>query len=534
VLNRDIHESHAGYIHFINALALKLFGYDAVSPRYPAAFVTWILSALVFVSFVRSGPPGMSRVRSNTQAFLASLIPSCLGFVQISSPSVHVYAFFLTYVVVCSLLWFRRESPVRAPLAGFLCATLFLVRQLTGAFVGAAVLAFLFLERREGGASSRLAKGYFTFVCLGLSIYLATGTNELGFLLFGVWPSLILLAYWFQLSITDRTAWAIALRFAAGIALGFVPILGYHLGNGSLAAWFDDSFVQVFRFTQLRHTKLMSYAFYYFELGRHIDGLTIGTALNIAYWTVLLLATLFGNILLFFPLLWNAWRRIAGNTAAAEKELVQPLPVIASFYGLVPLFNQIPFYLYAAAPFALLSILWQLRDRRRSVPAVILGMSLFVCVIGAAVHAGQPYTRPVDEVLAAKNIPLQRSAGLERLSLLLDPAELAVYARLVEYIQRNSTPSQPIFVFPNNSELYFLSRRKNPFPIWNTTLSIVSDEEQSRFLRELGAESPVLVVHHKNYFYNNAVSERILSFVREGYASGFEDGDFEIFVKRAQ
>src|SRR6478609_1594885 len=48
ILNRDVQDMHAGYINFVNASALRLFGNDAVSLRYPLVLMGIANAAMAF------------------------------------------------------------------------------------------------------------------------------------------------------------------------------------------------------------------------------------------------------------------------------------------------------------------------------------------------------------------------------------------------------------------------------------------------------------------------------------------------------
>ena len=56
VLNGDVQDIHAGYVHFIHAAALKMFGEDLLSLRYPLSMLTVLQAALVYLLLLPRGP----------------------------------------------------------------------------------------------------------------------------------------------------------------------------------------------------------------------------------------------------------------------------------------------------------------------------------------------------------------------------------------------------------------------------------------------------------------------------------------------
>jgi hypothetical protein len=57
VLNRDVQDIHAGYINFVNALAMGIFGTKLVVLRYPLMLLTFIQTCLVFFFLLPGASP---------------------------------------------------------------------------------------------------------------------------------------------------------------------------------------------------------------------------------------------------------------------------------------------------------------------------------------------------------------------------------------------------------------------------------------------------------------------------------------------
>src|SRR5829696_2570637 len=104
VLNRDIQDMHFGYINFANAFALKLFGDDVVSLRYPLVGMGVANAALAFLLLAGAGMAA---------ATAGSLAMTALSYVQFVNPSAHWYVLFLTLLILASLAWLPRHGAAR-------------------------------------------------------------------------------------------------------------------------------------------------------------------------------------------------------------------------------------------------------------------------------------------------------------------------------------------------------------------------------------------------------------------------------------
>src|SRR5262245_49048711 len=73
VLNRDVQDVHPGYINFLNAAALRLFGLDLVSLRYPLVLAGLVQAAALLVVFPRD---------AQWRAAVAAIGVTALGAIQ--------------------------------------------------------------------------------------------------------------------------------------------------------------------------------------------------------------------------------------------------------------------------------------------------------------------------------------------------------------------------------------------------------------------------------------------------------------------
>src|SRR3989338_5018181 len=157
VLFRDLHDAHPGYIHWLNALAMRAFGEDLVSLRYPVVFIFFVGGCLVFLLF---------SAQSLWLAVAAGLCPAVLSFVHYLGPSHHWYALFFTVLIAVVLSHTGLERRRQAFGVGIFAATVFLFRQLTGVFVFMAVISFFLLEASEKRKAKLILKDALLFYVL--------------------------------------------------------------------------------------------------------------------------------------------------------------------------------------------------------------------------------------------------------------------------------------------------------------------------------------------------------------------------------
>ena len=233
VLNRDIHDIHGGYVHFIHAAAMRLFGEDIVSLRYPLALLTVAQSALVYLLLLPRG---------TYVAFAGTVACAAFSFIQFLNPSANWYVPPVAISIIAVLTWTKPGSRLRLPTIGFLLVTALLLRQLSGVFLIIGTITWLLLaDEGHGDSSPRLAKAVLAVFGALIVAYLWSKQSVGAVLLFGIWPLGALLYAWRHVRVTDVAA----IRLCAGLALGgivaSVPLLVYHMATGSVSAWLADT-----------------------------------------------------------------------------------------------------------------------------------------------------------------------------------------------------------------------------------------------------------------------------------------------------
>jgi hypothetical protein len=513
LLHVDVEEFHPGYIHMIHAAAFAIFGKDLVSLRYPLLAIMILQGCLIFLTFL---PRGF------WTALAASFCVAALGFPQIANPTPNLYCLFLTICILSCLLLFRPARRWRLEAVGMLVMLVFLFRQLSGVLVAMGVLTYLLVEAHdpEHHPSPTAARFLIALMFLGLAGYLAASTNIIGLTLFGVWPLGVLWWSWHRTTLSNRQVLRLVLRLSLGSVVGLAPLVAYYFCHGSLIAWLNDCFVKALHIVELEVMPSAGYI-YYLLGGTHnfLGGTGIVAHINGLYWIVLFFLSMINGYCLL--------RYLHYLNQASTVDV--SLPMVTVFYAVVSVFNQIPFYLYFSVVLSLPSLLWLMSESRTRSRAQFWNLAaVTICIIGIAFSAGQSRQRTIWEVCSGQRYPMVRS-NLNRNSLQIDLASLQLYEELIGIIHEHSHPDEPIFVLPNNAELYFLSQRSNPFRLFNPTISLVNEEEVKEFTKLFQDKSPRLVIHNTENPYNTKSTRVLVDFVRSRYVLVAKAGSFDVY-----
>lgn len=511
VLNKDVEEIHTGYIHFIHVASFAAFGTKLVSMRYPLIISGFIQSLLMFLIFAP---------RNLITAVVVAVCATAFGVIQFLNPQPSWYCLlFVTAIAFCLTRAPDRKWTI--PVVGFLIGLIFFFRQITGVFAAMGVLTYLLTIKREetSGRDTLLARSLLTLMLGGTLVYLISGTNFSGWILIGVWPIFLLIQATLDTKTANRTAVETIVKLGVGFVAAALPILVYHLLNSSLGTFFDDTVVRALDIQQLAYLKLANY------LGQ--QGYAARTLLQVRsfhevvngiFWLLLPLSTVIVGAL--------AVKRFAKSHSSSD---VGPLPVLAVFYALVALFQQIPIYFFYMVPLTIGALFWLfLKTKRRSV-LTLATIGLAFSATAIHYHAGQPVTRSLAGIIRGDRVALVPATTVKRAGLWIEPQSLVTYTELINVIQANSQPNETIFVLPYNSELYFLAERRNPFRFWNTAVGIRPGNEEQHVMNVLRTSPPRVVVIAPRDRNNTPTSEAIIAYVREHYSLVRTIGSFEVY-----
>ncbi len=521
VLHQDIQDVRPGYVNFINAAALYVFGPSLLSLRYPLAFIVLVQSILLFFLFRSYGA---------MMAGALSLSSVALGVLHYINPNHHWYALFFTILLICHLIWTPRTSRWYVPLAGLLIVTIGFMRHLTGAFIGMGTLSYLLFEESRNLKSSYpwqeqwMSRIICASMLILLGLYLLRSTDVVAFVMFGLWPLAFLFWQLTAPTIPNSKAISLCKELCLGMSIGALPLLAYHVVNGSLAAMIDDNFVRALDVLNWNYTKKLEY--WMLPLAGMIEfsnNPKLSSFLSAVYFLILpFFAALNGFLLLV------AIRRRTLTISLT-------LPVLAAFYGLVSLIFQVPVYLHLTSILSIGGSMWLLLAMKPRWQAPMIVMLLFLSGMSLTFQVGQPIIRTfMDHVRTAKTELFDSRGQLPKVDLWIDENSLKAYGKVVRIIEEETNPGDYIFALPNNAELYFMTGRRNPFRFFSTDHGVLNTSEVQSVIQRLEILRPRIITFSPNDDRNTSHSLAIMEYIRRHYVLLSKDKSFEVYLYREQ
>lgn len=502
VLARDVQDIHPGLIHLVNVMAMRLFGVEMVAMRYPLVLASFAQSLMVMALLRRKGV---------LIAAAASIATTSLGTLQFFDPTPNWYCLALA-IALAGWLTTSPQHRAGALLAtGLILGTLTMFRQLSGIWAAMAVVTLTLFEtaRRQGTGGAVVSRAILAIMLVALLWYVIVSpeTEPGGLILMAIWPAALLIFAISRVRASDAAAVRALGWILAGALCAAAPMLIYHAAHGSSAALFRDTVLAGFYETQMPFFGqgwygLLPIAALYQTLSS-FDAVKIANGL---YWIALPLLSLANGVMLLHRL-----RREPFEMATFA------LPIVAAFYALVSLYLEGPLYLYYSAALSLLGVVWQIGKPARSRP-VAAGL-LFIAVVAVTCHAAQPRTRTSIEILEGRRTAQFSApvASLERVGLRIGAEDEMRYARIVKVVRAASSDTDPIFALPNDAEIYFLARRRNPFRFYNSALGVLTEADGEAVIDVIEHAPPALVLFRPQDKYNNIFSSRIMTAVRRTY-----------------
>jgi hypothetical protein len=311
----------------------------------------------------------------------------------------------------------------------------------------------------------------------------------------------------------------IVAKLAIGFVVSALPIVVYHIAHRSLNTFFDDTVLRALDIQQLPYLKLANFlAQQRYAARTLVQFRSFHEAINGFFWLVLPLSTVVTGALVV--------KRFAKSRSSAD---VGPLPVLAVFYALVALFQQIPIYFFYMLPMTTGALFWLFLNGKKRAVLIFATVALVFSSIAIYYQAAQPVTRSLAGIIRGERVALVPATSIKRAGLWVEPESLKIYTALIGAIQLNSQPNETIFVLPYNPELYFLAERRNPFRFWNTAVGIRPGREEQQVMNLLRTSPPRVVVIAPRDRNNTPISETIIGYVRANHSLVETIGSFEVY-----
>jgi hypothetical protein len=511
ILNLQVQDVHAGYINFLNAAALRLFGMDLVSLRYPLAGVAVLQASLIYI---------LISPRDRAVALVAAVASIALGVIQFFNPTAHWYCGALTVALIVWMTYGPRRATWRFVGAGMFIGLIALFRQPSGVWVGMGVLSVSLAAAADGarGLQTLYSRGLIGLMLAVLVAYAIATGEPFGALLIASPPAAILAWIFVTGQTSNRATIGIVSRLATGAIISAVPLIVYHVVNNSISSWLHDIVITPAALTTLDFFGRNWYAAAAVAGAyQAVSNLETDKVINGLYWAAIPLLPLINGVCVF--------------RALQAKHPVEDLtlPIIAAFYAVVSLHFQIPIYLYYSAGVCLAAIMWQQAAGSRLRKVMWTTAAAGLAIVATLYHAAQPYSRTSLQILQGLRRTTPLVEGFERCGLRLDAEDREVYKSLVSLIQREVPANGSIFAVPSDAELYFLSNRRNPFRFYNTALGIPTDEDMTATIGLMTAQPPRVVTFRPDDKYNTSASRRIMEQVRATYDLIATLGKIEVY-----
>ena len=359
-----------------------------------------------------------------------------------------------------------------------LLASEFLFRQLSAVFTGLAIYCCLTNSKNK---SQDIAQTIGWLLLAGLTLYVFSISNISGRVLFCLCPTIIL-----GLSISskqDFTKQSSMILF--GFLIGLSPQIIDLIIKGNFLDWFNDVFIQ--SNNEISNFKGLKTRHFLYDLLAGANGIlnihTIRGKLNGFYTLSLPL----------IPLIQSSrtivlWKELSSRPTAKK------LAIFASFFALVPAFNQVPLYLNTIVGLSLCSLFvneFLLKTKYYKLAAIF---SLYICIIGISFFAGESTNRNLNQIVKGERIPLINST-LPNISLMIEQSTLENFQQLVNKVNQLSTKDDTIVAMPFAPYLYFILNRKNPTPWIGLDYAKLGGEFNNEMLNTIKEKNPKLIIY---------------------------------------
>lgn len=513
-LNGEIQDIHTGLLHFIHAAAMWMFGEDIRSLRYPLAALTVLQAGMGCVLLWR---------RSALLGLTAAVGTAALTFVQFINPSANWYALVVAVAAMLLLAHQPGDPTWRNVAVGFLIAVAFALRQLSGVCLAIGALGWLLAENRGAPArGATLARLLIATMLAGVVLYMALLVKWSGIVLVGIWPVLILAMALRRSAVGAADTVRLLLQLVVGAVPVVVPLVGYHVLNGTLQSWFDDVFVVALSLPKLSFIEQPSlFVVAATALAAIIRAGSVHEAVSGVFWLILVVLP----IALGIGILVRCRR---GDRSAPW----QAPPLVASCFALVSAHYETQIYLLHSTGAVLLGWLWLQSDahagrRRRAMAFAVVG---FLAVVGLVLQAGQPVQRGFVATMRGIVQPLDAPNGIPGAHVAMSAADRDLYTSLIAFVRAHARSCDTVLALPMDPEINFLSGRRAPFRFFSSSLGLRSDEDIRRAEEILERAPPAVVVWLPDDKYNTPRTLILMNWIRERYVPAGQAGPFRLFL----
>lgn len=514
ILNLDFHSVHAGYINFLNAALLYIFGNNIASLRIFLVILSIIQSVIMFKLFK---PLGLYR------SFTAAIVISSLSFVQYSTVAPSWYVLFMLISLIYYLQNVSELTRYRMSVIGFSLMTIFLFRQLSGIIAGIGVVSYILYKEHSDirFKKSIISKILFLIMFLGLAGYLFMTINISTIILFGACPLLILLIGILRVKVENNRVLIILRDLILGGMVSILPLLIYHLYNGSLTSWYNDTVISALYITDLAPAQSIAYLDYIIYSIRSI--VIIGDFRAFFFGFLLI------SLILASPLLGILQTSILIENSKS-KGTIDPLPLIASFFVLVSVFHQITIYLFYSIGLTFCGLLWISKNGNEKTKLFFGYSCALIAVAVYFYNATVPLGQSMINLMTGKGEQNEIVYLGGKVNLSVPKSDKEKYEKIINIVEQNVSADETIFAFPNNSEIYYITDRKNPTRFYNTTIGTYNADELQKLISWINITAPKVIFFNPTDKYVNGGALAIADVVKQNYQKIDQVDEIEVYL----
>ena len=510
--HRDFFSYRPGYDVWINVLAMKVWGYQIVSLRWPVLILSLASTLVVYRLLV----PLNRWVRA-----LGVLWWGLLGLPAVPSPSASQYA---TLILLGSLFLVGRKRPRELSNGVFMAVGLTLgvaccFRQLSPVLLICGLICWAlshedFSDKENPSLGGR---ALVALAALAVTWYGTSKSNVFGIAVFGL-PAISLA--WqavFRCRPSSRVVQRLVVWVGLGFCSAFAPLLlGYSL-VGILPLWFSDVFLRSSSFLNTGFSRSYHLSDVFYEVAGALGSLQ--SPLQFLQWTVWLV--IFGCSLLVALYTYRA----------TAKGIECPAYVFCGpFLAQASLHIEIEIYLLWSIPICILALVYCGSRTLSDKAVLIIGAALAVGFFNSVV--GRPtWVRP------PKDFALVNWGGRELLAKYEDPVGLwlpvkqaELYHEGVALIQDVTAQGEPIISLPYSAEWYFLSHRPNVTKHTALGLSLVDRSTLAECQKEIEKIGPRVIVFRPRDKYNTPLSQELRQWLEGSYTLARTIQGYEFLV----
>lgn len=518
--HKDFHEIHPGYITWMNAFSMKVFGESFLSLRIPIVMLGLIQAILLFQIF---------KHKQGVIAVMSMLLITVMGLPATPNPTANLYALFFSVVAIRILIINEFHCQKWSVLLlGITIGCCILFRQLSGVLLGIGVFVWVLshgrmrIDLRDNEQVSKISK-LILFIAVVLLISYAVFKGD-GFskLLFS-YPAIGVAIYAVYIARPEKNKAIFFFKWVfLGMILSFLPIAIYLVWHGILFNWYYDVFVLPMSLLGMEFLNHQSYSVLFLSLLESFRSInSVVQLVHFLSWMGLfLIPPIIGLAAL------KRLREIEVDNF--ETKDMHPLIIVGPVYAISAMHYEIALYLLWAIPPVLLASIVSLKNNS-ALKNIVIGW-LFIVIFGVfsstfrnPVWSGFPASYVLD-----KPKLLERSYFLgDKARLFLSKEDVDFYKRNLDFIAEHVKSNETIFSFPTHAEWYFLSGRKNPTKHLSPGVSVNSYNEVSRLKELFLKKPPQIVIFKPKDKYNTRYTFDLREWLNDKYTVLHIENGFE-------